>query len=336
MKNGRRTSLAQLSLALWLGCWPLVGASGCAHQEQYARGATGASGTLAATSAAFVAGAPTPVTPPQPIAAPSPGLAFDPPAELRLPRTIAPGERVPLIMVLHGFGVSSALLVAKSALNQVADAKKFAYLAPEGARDSLGRTFWNAGPSCCDLEHHAPEDLKRLRELLDFSLENPAIDPQRVFVIGYSNGGFMAERLACDVSDRLAGLISVAGAASAPEVPCAPTTALSVLEIHGDADPVVHYQGGSVFDRTDLAPHASALDSAKTWARRLGCAGGPHGIGSADLEPYVAGSETEMQRFDGCRGAVELWTVHGGGHYVALQPPALAAMWNFMVAHPKA
>src|SRR5450755_4217262 len=137
-----------------------------------------------------------------------PGTAFDPPAELHLPTTLGVGERVPLLMVLHGFGVSSSLLIAKAGLNQVADLKKFAYLAPEGARDSLGRPFWNAGPSCCDLEHRAPDDVKRLRELLDFSLKNPAIDPARVFLIGYSNGGFMAHRLACDMSDRLAGMIS--------------------------------------------------------------------------------------------------------------------------------
>ncbi len=252
-----------------------------------------------------------------------------------MPSTIQPGERVPLLLVLHGFGVSSSLLIAKAALNQVADAKKFAYLAPEGTRDSLGRTFWNAGPSCCDLEHRGPDDVKRLRDLLDFNLQNSAVDPRRVFVIGYSNGGFMAERLACEVSDRLAGLISVAAAATGPEVPCAPSTPLSVLEIHGDADPVVHYQGGVVFDRTDMAPHVSAPDTAKLWAQRLGCAGASHGVGNADLEPYVAGSETEMQRYEGCRGVVELWTVRGGGHYVALQPPAIEAMWSFMLAHPK-
>jgi polyhydroxybutyrate depolymerase len=118
-------------------------------------------------------------------------------------------------------------------------------------------------------------------------------------------------------------------------VPCTPTTPLSVLEIHGDADPVVHYQGGVVFDRADQVPHASAPESAKIWARRLGCSGDPKSAGNADLEPHVDGSETEMQRFEGCRGAVELWTVHGGGHYVALQLPALEAMWQFMVAHPK-
>jgi polyhydroxybutyrate depolymerase len=264
-----------------------------------------------------------------------PGTAFDPPAELHLPTTLGVGERVPLLMVLHGFGVSSSLLIAKAGLNQVADLKKFAYLAPEGARDSLGRPFWNAGPSCCDLEHRAPDDVKRLRDLLDFSLKSSAIDPKRVFLIGYSNGAFMAQRLACDVSDRLAGVISVAGAASGPEVPCTPSTPLSFLEIHGDADPVVHYEGGVVFDRTDLPPHPSALETAKTWAQRLGCSGTPQNTGNLDLEPHITGNETDVQRFAGCRGAVELWTVHGGGHYVALQPPAIDAMWKFVLAHPK-
>jgi polyhydroxybutyrate depolymerase len=264
-----------------------------------------------------------------------PGAAFDPPVALRLPSTLTSGERVPLLLVLHGFGVSSSLLIAKAGLDQVADTKKFAYLAPEGTRDSLGRPFWNAGPSCCDLEHRAPADVKRLHALLDFHLKNPTIDPARVFLVGYSNGAFMAQRLACDVSERVAGVISVAGAVSGPEVPCAPLTPLSVLEIHGDADPVVHYAGGVVFDRTDLPAHASAVDSVKTWAERLGCTGSLQKAGDLDLEPYLAGSETSIQRFGGCRGAVELWTVHGGGHYVALQPPAIEAMWSFVLAHPK-
>jgi len=202
-------------------------------------------------------------------------------------------------------------------------------------RDSHGRTFWNAGPSCCDLEHQNPNDVKRLRDLLEFNAKNPNVDPTRVFVIGYSNGGFMADRLACEESDRLAGLISVAGAAAGPEVPCTPSTPLSVLEIHGDADPIVHYEGGVVFDRTDLPPHASALDSVKTWGRRLSCTGELKSGGHIDLEPYLKGDETEVQRFAGCRGAVELWTVHGGEHYVALQPPAFEAMWAFIQAHPK-
>jgi len=239
-------------------------------------------------------------------------------------------------LVLHGFGVAPSLLIAKAGLDQVADQKKFAYLAPEGAHDGLGRPFWNAGKSCCDLERQSIDDLKRLRELLDASVANTSVDPKRVFLIGYSNGAFMAQRLACDVGDRIAGVVSVAGAAPDTEVPCVQRSPLSVLEIHGDADPVVHYAGGTVFDRTDVAPHASALDTARFWAQRLSCSSDLQNVNQLDLEPYVEGRETVVQRYEGCRGAVELWTVKGGGHYVALQPPAVEAIWAFVQAHPKA
>lgn len=282
---------------------------------------------------------PSPVNPQQ---AHDPAHAFDPPALLRLPNNLRPGEHVPLLLVLHGFGVSSSTLIAKAGLNDIADQKRFAYLAPEGARDTLNRPFWNAGKSCCFLDHPLDQqpldDVKRLRELLEVNLGNAAIDPKRVFVIGYSNGGFMAQRLACDVGDSIAGVVSVAGAAPNANVPCAQRTALAVLEIHGDADPIVHYGGGTVFDRTDVDVHASALDTSKYWAQRLACSRadqGPRTVATIDLEPYVADRETSVQRFDDCRGAVELWTVKGGGHYVALQPPAIEAIWGFVQAHPK-
>ena len=276
-----------------------------------------------------------PVNPAPVPASADPALAFDPPAVLRLPETLQPGERVPLLLVLHGFGVSSGLLIAKAGLNRVADQRKFAYLAPEGARDAQGRPFWNSGKSCCDLEHQQTEDVRRLRELLAANLTHASIDPKRVFVIGYSNGGFMAQRLACDIGDRIAGVVSVAGAAPSPDVPCVQSSPLAVLEIHGDADPVVHYQGGTVFDRTDVEAHVSALDTVKYWAQRLSCRGPLREVNRLDLEPNVPERETLVQSFADCRGAVELWTVRGGGHYVALQPPALDAIWSFVQAHPK-
>jgi polyhydroxybutyrate depolymerase len=264
-----------------------------------------------------------------------PADAFEPPATLHLPETLQEGERVPLLLLLHGFGVSSGLLIEKAHLDTVASQKRFAYLAPEGSHDSRGRPFWNAGKSCCDLEHQANNDVKRLRELLDANLNNASIDPKRVFVIGYSNGGFMAQRLACDVGDRIAGLVSVAGAAPSTDVPCTQHSALAVLLIHGEADPIVHYAGGTVFDRTDVEPHGSARDTANYWAQRLSCASAPRALDSIDIEPYLPERETSVQRYDDCHGAVELWTVKGGGHYVALQPPAIDAIWSFVQAHPK-
>ena len=50
-----------------------------------------------------------------------------------------------------------------------------------------------------------------------FMSVEPYRSAQRVFVIGFSNGGFMAQRLACDVGDHIAGVISIAGAAPSPD-----------------------------------------------------------------------------------------------------------------------
>jgi polyhydroxybutyrate depolymerase len=261
--------------------------------------------------------------------------AFEPPAPFNIPpRTSSEVERFPFVLVLHGYGVSSALLLMKSQLDRFANEKRFAYAVPDGNRNAEGRPFWNAGASCCDIDKSGVDDVKRLLALLDAARARPDVDSNRVFVIGYSNGGFMAHRLACEGGARIAAMISVSGAG--PATPCAGDPGLSILEIHGDADPFVHYEGGTVLGRTDLAAHPSALESVGGWATRLGCSKRLVPGESLDIEPHLPGAETTVQRFEACRGAVELWTVHGGGHYVALERPAFEAMWAFLQQHPRA
>ena len=265
---------------------------------------------------------------------PSPLRAFEPPAEFAYPADVAADERVPFVLVLHGFGVSAELVMAKVQLAVLANHKRFAYVVPTGQQNAEGRLFWNAGPACCDTDKRGLDDVARLTALLDLARTDPRVDPNRVYVIGHSNGGFMAHRLACEAGDRLAAVISVAGAAPASETVC-PRAALAVLEIHGTADPFVHYEGGTVRDRKDFAAHPSAPDTMKWWATQLGCAPTPKPQADLDLEPNLVGAETQVSRYDDCRGAAELWTVRGGAHYVGLQRPAFDAMWKFLSEHPR-
>lgn len=265
---------------------------------------------------------------PQPAVSPA-QRAFEPAAKFHFPTNLSPGERVPFVLVLHGFGVSSALLLAKSNLAAFADEKHFAFAVPDGSKNPEGRPFWNAGPSCCDSYGSGVDDVARLTALLDAARARPEVDPKRVFVIGYSNGGFMAHRLACESGDRISAMISVSG--SLPGAPCPSSAALSVLEIHGDADPFVHYEGGRVLGLETFAEHPSALETVRTWARRLHCSGEPQRLEPRDLEPSLKGAETTVQAFTGCQGGdVQLWTVRGGKHYIALERPAFEAMWQFL------
>ncbi|HEX4807172.1 MAG TPA: PHB depolymerase family esterase [Conexibacter sp.] len=88
----------------------------------------------------------------------------------------------------------------------------------------------------------APDDVDFVADLLEAVEARWCVDLERVTAAGVSNGGSMAALLACVMPQRLAGVAIVAGGfATLP--PCRSRWPVSVLEIHGRADPVVPYWG---------------------------------------------------------------------------------------------
>jgi polyhydroxybutyrate depolymerase len=73
-----------------------------------------------------------------------------------------------------------------------------------------------------------------------------SVDANRVFATGYSDGGFMAFRLGCSMSSRIAAIGPVAAAIPKQmSAWCGPSRAVPLLILNGTSDPVVHYDGGS-------------------------------------------------------------------------------------------
>ena len=230
----------------------------------------------------------------------------------------AAAERLPLLLYLHGLGGSGSEALTSPELRALAQRHRMVLVAPDGNLDRQGRRFWNAGGACCNFDGKAVNDVARLEALLFHWTQRPEIDPARVYVVGFSNGGFMAHRLACYMDDRLAAIVSIGGAGRAREEACAPVSTIAVLEIHGDADPIVRYGGGHVLDNRAADPHPSAPETFADWAERLGC--------QAQAKPQTRPKTTT--------GSVELWTVRGGGHQVAT-PAMLARVGEFLASHPK-
>jgi polyhydroxybutyrate depolymerase len=241
------------------------------------------------------------------------------------------GEKAPLIVILHGLGASSATIEKYSDFGSFAEAKRIAWVAPDGPKDGQGRQFWNAGSTCCNFDRVAVDHVAALRALVERATATHPVDAKRVFFVGYSNGGFMAHRLACELGELVAGVASVAGAGPQADEACPAKGPLRVLELHGDADPIVPLAGGRLFGDERYATSIPAAQTVADWAMRLGCEATPKAAGTVDVEANLPGAETAVSRFDGCaRGAVELWTVRGGGHYVGLHEPAYSAIWTFL------
>jgi polyhydroxybutyrate depolymerase len=266
------------------------------------------------------------------------GSASAAPAEgVRVYAPTAGSDTLPLLVFLHGLGGSGEELARALHLTEMADAFGFAYIAPEGVLDRSGRRFWNADPACCNFDDIAVDHIAALSTWIGQASAHPRVDARRVYLIGFSNGGFMAHRFACALSSRVEGIFSIAGAFPSDASSCKPDHPVSVVQIHGDRDPIVKFDGGYLFADTRRPRIPSAQQSVAAWAKLDGCTGDAAPAGELDLDPRVAGAETLVSRYAGCSGRrVELWRIPGGDHSAGLSRYSLKAILDFIAEVPPA
>ena len=241
----------------------------------------------------------------------------------------------PLIVLLHTYGRTGAVQDEYMSLSALADAYGFIMVAPDGTPSAAENNprFWDASAACCNWEGAELDDSAYLIGVIDAVKAQYRIDEKRVFLLGHSNGAFMAHRMAHDHSDRIAAIVSLAGADQSVERP-APPHPVHVLQIHGDADTAISYDGGEIRG----AAYPSARQSVENWAARNGCATTGIDSGTLDLDATVAGMESTVTRYtSGCRagGSAELWTITGGAHVPELSDHFTRLVVEWLLAHPK-
>jgi polyhydroxybutyrate depolymerase len=236
----------------------------------------------------------------------------------------------PLLVVLHGQGSTGQQLAIDLGLRPLVASRNFWLAMPDGTTAG-GVATWNAGT--VDLP---PYDRIYLAAVIDDVATKHAIDPKRVYVVGYSIGAFMAHRLACDISPKVAAVMSFAGAVTSVPSLCKTTSPVSVVELHGDHDTTITYDGGPFVGGVQSGP--SAHDTVATWARNDACAGPLASTGvTLDIDPDVAGSETAIDAYGGCPQGidVQLWTMRGSGHSPNLTPGFNTRVVDWLYTHPK-
>ena len=253
------------------------------------------------------------------------------------------GEKLaPLVIVLHG-GAGNASGTAKMTnFTAKADLEGFVVVYPYGTGRFRNRLLtWNSGNCCAYAMDHDVDDVGFIRALIVRLESDLKIDPRRIYVTGLSNGGMMAYRLGCELSDRIAAIAPVAGALNYEG--CHPAQPLSVVIFHGTADPFVPYNGGEPKQKFDTHPRADKPVSyaVSYWVKNNNCL--------PQAKRLEKGSVT-MDRYNGCKNGTEvvLYTIKGEGHtwpggrkwaFWAAEPThevsATDAMWEFFAAHPK-
>jgi polyhydroxybutyrate depolymerase len=240
---------------------------------------------------------------------------------LFVPGGLGPGP-YPLVVDFHGLTDSGDGHDSLSRMRAKGAEEGFVVAQPDGAL--LGNS-WDVLADSSDVQF--------VRALVADTASRVPIDPDRTFATGFSAGGGLVNRLACESSDLFAAVGSVAGSYLSPGR-CSPTRAVPFAAFHGDDDLVVPYNGG-------LAIFPSVPAWAQAWADRNGCDPTP--------SRSVVTDDVVVDEWQGCGGeaTVVFYTVRGGGHdwpgpgssggilQTTESISATDLLWEFFVAHPR-
>lgn len=214
--------------------------------------------------------------------------------------------RLPVVVAIHGYTSTATGFAASHGTNRHSDDHGYIVVYPQGShflgKNPKGRTFrvtsWNdlaanqpptpkgphctadrdrypCPPECGECNHCAwtscHDDVGFIRKMLDAVQSEFQTDSRRYYLLGVSNGGMMALRLGCDLSDRFSAVAPIIGQL-APGYECGPDVDLPMLHLYGGKDQTIRFDGKP--GRGGFA-YTSAAETAAVWSSEMACKSGP-------------------------------------------------------------
>jgi polyhydroxybutyrate depolymerase len=149
------------------------------------------------------------------------------------------GSPLPVVMDFHGVGSDGLQEAALTSYPALAEQETFIVAHPTGKSSPIdGRNTWELA----QFDIPDQDDLALVNEMIDKLTNDFCGDASRVYSTGMSNGGLFTSRLVCDLADRIAAAVSVAGVTHHDE--CEPARPVPMMAYHGTSDKIVPFEGG--------------------------------------------------------------------------------------------
>jgi polyhydroxybutyrate depolymerase len=221
-----------------------------------------------------------------------------------VPNTYDGTEKFPVLMNFHGFSGDAGYHLTETNMHYAAHSNKYLLVYPQGALLE-GEPHWNPCLPSADNKSDI-DDLGFVEALLDQVSSDYLIDRNKVYAVGYSNGGMMSYGLAMHKSE----LITAFGSVSGTMLDCGeqPNHPMPVIVMHGTNDFTIPYDGSS--------DTVSIETTIEYWNSFNNTNTTPVLTSASDVGEK--GSSVEIERYqysDGDNGSsVELYKIVGGGH----------------------
>lgn len=219
--------------------------------------------------------------------------------------------KMPLLFVIHGGSGTPEGMIRIADFRPIANKEKVVLVYPAGHQKN-----WNDGRPTTP-NQMGINDVGFFNRMCDYMIANHSVDANSIYATGISNGGFMASRLGCELSNRIAAIAVVAATMEANSVSpnCNPNRPVPAIYIHGTADPLVPFAGGVMTAGGTaggtILSHFQAIDR---WAALNRCNNSPAVYDLPDIA--VDGTTVKQRVYSGGTNASEVvsYVVMNGGH----------------------
>ncbi len=227
---------------------------------------------------------------------------------IHVPANYTGDRAVPLLLDLHGFSSYAADERKYSGQLQQSDRRGFIAVWPDGVALS-----WNAYGCCFLGDALRVDDVSFLRSVIVAMKGRANVDSDRVFLTGISNGGGMAQRMACEAADLVRAVASVSFPLNTDR--CTPAKPIGLTEIAATGDGTISYYGnppsipGLPDDLLGIPLGVQgARESLAEWKLIDGC--------SDDLNRTQLLPDVRVEEYRTCNSGVRtgLVTIDGGKH----------------------
>ncbi len=150
-----------------------------------------------------------------------------------------------LVVTLHGLG-DNMTNFSNLGFAQIGDTANIIVICPQAVTDPFAGTAWNSGAGYMGYFPNASvNDIGFINALVDSTMDQYAVNPKRVYLCGFSMGGFMTQRMALQSNTRFAAFASLSGTIGAAITPDNPSRLIPMAHWHGTADGTIAFTGNT-------------------------------------------------------------------------------------------
>jgi len=254
---------------------------------------------------------------------PSPGKTAQPgtylvPTEIRtgnfkrdyhvhIPPAYDGSRALPMVVVVHGAFDNAKGMAKFTGFSALADRENFIVLYPNGIGILGYLQHWNAGHCCGKAQADQIDDVGVVTTVIEDAVSRLNVDRNRIFMLGFSNGGMFAYRFAAERGEMLAGFAALAASIGSrtPEMQSewqmpAPTRPIPLLIMHGTADHSVPFHGKQSQRSGQPRFYQSVAQSGAFWRSNNGC-------GESEPPQGLSNGSVTLTKWSDCAGKAPVW-----------------------------